>query len=688
MKLFLAFACAVLSANIALAAPSPEPANGAVPAASAPLTVEDFYKDPVLGSGQLSPNGRYLAYFHGPDHPGVLITDLQTSKVKGVLGLSKDGVPVKGMHVDWIRWKGNDRILVGVSLVDLRRLGGRPDTEIMHASLGQYIVAIDRESGAQVQLLGGDKRDRLSGAFVDLLDALRKDPAHVLVVSDDPYGGARVYRVDVRTGQGQVIDSAGRDIIGWTTDEGGNVVIRARRGVASEVIEGRSPGETDWTLITRVVRKDRKTMKDFEFLGPTEKPGEFYVAVQPKTAAEGEFRTLRTFDIKTRTLSEPIWRELGRDIESVLYEGDSYRLTGVCFTTDVQVCDFKDPNLTSYFKGVANHFQNQRSIVPISISDDGQWWLFDVSGPNERSGYYLLDWKTRQLDFLGSRYPSLPEDKLGKGEKFVYAARDGVSIPSYLLRPANDMAADAKGRKPLVVMPHGGPESRDFMAYDTWGQIYASRGYFVFKPNFRGSRGYGKSWMDAGARQWNGRMADDITDGVKALIAKGEVDPDRICIAGASYGGYAALLAGAKHPELYKCVVSWAGISDLSEMLKTERAIFDGGEAYHFWVGLIGDPATDKPAIIAASPITYAASYQPPVLLVHGKDDDIVDQNQSIMMETALRRAGKSVQLSLYGEEGHPEFDTKENAIRAYNEMAAFVDKYLARPGPAAAARP
>src|SRR5207244_12905956 len=128
------------------------------------------------------------------------------------------------------------------------------------------------------------------------------------------------------------------------------------------------------------------------------------------------------------------------------------------------------------------------------------------------------------------------------------------------------------GPRPLIVMPHGGPQVRDSSDYDAWSQYLATRGYLVFQPNFRGSGGYGVDWRHAGEGQWGARMQDDVTDGVKALIASGQADPNRICVFGASYGGYAALIGGAQNPELYKCVVSWAGISDLVKLLKQERS--------------------------------------------------------------------------------------------------------------------
>ena len=153
-------------------------------------------------------------------------------------------------------------------------------------------------------------------------------------------------------------------------------------------------------------------------------------------------------------------------------------------------------------------------------------------------------------------------------------------------------------------MPHGGPEVRDALGYDRWAQALATRGYLVFQPNFRGSSGYGRAWTEAGYREWGGRMQDDLTDGVAALVAAGKADPKRICIAGASYGGYAALYGGATQPDLYRCVVSVAGVSDLPALVEHERRANGprSGE-YQYARAVIGDPEAERDKLVRTSPV-------------------------------------------------------------------------------------
>ncbi len=232
-------------------------------------------------------------------------------------------------------------------------------------------------------------------------------------------------------------------------------------------------------------------------------------------------------------------------------------------------------------------------------------------------------------------------------------------------------------------MPHGGPEDRDSFDYDDWTQILATRGYLVFQPNFRGSSGYGDAYAEAGYGQWGLRMQDDVTDGVRELIADGRADPNRICIFGASYGGYAALMGGAQNPDLYRCVVSWAGVSDLVSMMKWQRRQADGLDdpTYLYWRKAIGDPDTDAERLQRNSAVTYAKTYGPPVLLLHGLKDDTVPSEQSDEMFHALRNAKKDVRLITQKHEGHPRW-IAEHEQSALTEILAFLEAHIGAGAP------
>ena len=258
---------------------------------------------------------------------------------------------------------------------------------------------------------------------------------------------------------------------------------------------------------------------------------------------------------------------------------------------------------------------------------------------------------------------------LSQVESVKYDARDGLSIPAYLTLPkGRDPAA-----LPLIVMPHGGPFIRDTWSYNPWAQFLADRGYAVLQPNFRGSTGYGRAFVEAGEGQWGRKMQDDIDDGVKWLVQLGKVDPRLVCIMGASYGGYAAMWGAARNPEIYRCAISFAGISDVKAMLKYDSRIGVPRRYYRDWRDRVrGDAGFDLDAI---SPIEAADRIRVPLLIAHGKDDTNVPVSQSVKFHEALTRAGVPHEYVIYEGEGH-DFEKVENSADFLRRVEAFLTKH------------
>lgn len=661
------------------------PSSNAETAPAAP-SLDEFLKKPAFGAAAMSPDGRYLAIAHdgdvnSDDVTGVAVTDLKTRVTVPIITLNEGGESTKGMTVDWIEWKGPNRIVMGVTLLRYDRMGDPKTGRVVGARYGRFLMAVNRDGSHSIQLLKGDIWNSDRGAFINLLDVLPNDPDHVLAIAPRTMGFLAVWKVNIQTGETEMVEAGDEHTYGWATDGQANIVARLREDSDTEVIEGRAPGKTEWTTIIRLKPKKLEDLNDFDILGPAEKPGQVYVSVKPKIKADGDFHQLKIYDTTTSTLGPSLWPNLNYDIRSIVYDSHTHKLAGVCYTTDVYTCDFSDPITQANARAIAKYFSNQRSIVPLSVSEGRQWWLLSVEGGDEPEGYYLFNWNAKTIDRFASRFSDVPRQALGSTSAWRYTARDGTPLTAYLTRPR----WAPPGPMPLVVLPHGGPEMRDSLRYDRWAQFLATQGYLVAQPNFRGSSGYGVSFAEAGYGQWGGRMADDITDAVRQLIKAGQADPSRICIFGGSYGGYAALFAGATHPELYKCVVSWAGLSDLNVDMGYEKLRYGTeSEGYRYWLKSIGDPDKDGAAMKAASPVTYAASYQPPVLLIHGKEDWNVPIEQSQIMEHALQHAGKSVRLSVYQYEGHTDWDPP-NEKAALAEVLAFIEAHIAPATPPAA---
>jgi dipeptidyl aminopeptidase/acylaminoacyl peptidase len=296
-----------------------------------------------------------------------------------------------------------------------------------------------------------------------------------------------------------------------------------------------------------------------------------------------------------------------------------------------------------------------------------------VEAPKHPPVFYYLDRTTHQATQIASTYPDLKPDDLGQMKPYPYSARDGLKIPAYITLPPG---RDPK-KLPAVVLPHGGPDARDEIEFNWWAQFLANRGYVVLQPNYRGSSGYGDKFTSEGLHQWGLKMQDDITDGVKKMIADGIADPKRICIVGASYGGYAALAGATFTPDLYACAASMAGISDLRQLLRRERKQYGPQSGVvSFWQSRIGDFSDDAEQLVATSPAFHAGRVKCPILLLHGADDTTVWIEQSRIMEDALQKAGKPVQfVTLQGDDHY--FTLPETRIRMLTELEAFLKKNI-----------
>lgn len=372
------------------------------------------------------------------------------------------------------------------------------------------------------------------------------------------------------------------------------------------------------------------------------------------------------------TISGPILASEGRDIERVVTDINRV-VHGVEYAGFKPAYVFFDEKLDERVRAIQGRIAGPASRL-VSWSDDFRRLIFEISGGWTAGAYLMFDEGVSAPTFLAESRSDFEKQHVVPVEITSYTAQDGLEIPA-LVTAREDVRA--KGGAPLIVMPHGGPESHDVYGFDWLAQYFASRGYVILQPQFRGSDGFGYELLVAGEGEWGGKMQSDLDDGVRHLIAGGLADKDRVCMVGASYGGYAALAAGAFSPDMYRCIVAIAPVSDLRKKLQRARSERGRGDwVIDYWESLYGADASEKDILRSISPANHADAFQAPVLLIHGEKDTVVDISQSTTMHKALKRAKKDVTfIKLKGEDHW--LTQEKTRVEALKAAAEFIDQHL-----------
>lgn len=370
-------------------------------------------------------------------------------------------------------------------------------------------------------------------------------------------------------------------------------------------------------------------------------------------------------------LSERLDTLGGVSERSALFHPTTGCLAGFMVFDDWFTYDYFDPAMKAVIDKVAQLMGQAYRFSISDFSEDPNRLIVYGESASDAGSYFLIDATAGTKTLIGRNYPDLPEAWITQKQAITYKAGDGLDIHAYLTLPPGK----APKNLPLIVLPHGGPEARDYIDFDWETQAFASRGYAVLQPNFRGSSGYGTDFLEACYGEWGRKMQSDLSDGIHNLVAKGVVDSKRVAIYGESYGGYAALAGATLDPVgTYTCAVSVAGVSDIQSMLNYEIGDnYEGnsGHAILLEKRMFGD-ARDYDAI---SPYKQAARASCPILLMHGTDDTVVPIDQSERMERALQDAGKTVQLIVFPSQTHWE-DQAAGRVAMIQAAMNFIAKY------------
>ncbi|HEX3919214.1 MAG TPA: S9 family peptidase [Caulobacteraceae bacterium] len=334
---------------------------------------------------------------------------------------------------------------------------------------------------------------------------------------------------------------------------------------------------------------------------------------------------------------------------------------------------FFDPGDEMAWRAVKAAFVGQ-GITLESLSADHKRLVLQVDSPTDGLGYALIDLRSGANTWLGEAYAGLRSADIGKKTTVSFKAADGLQLTGYLTLPNG---RDPKNL-PLIVFPHGGPAARDEPGFDWWAQGMASRGYAVLQVNYRGSDGFGWDFMAAGFGQWGGKMQTDLSDGVRYLAAQGTIDPKRVCIVGASYGGYAALAGATIDLGVYRCAVDVEGPSDLAKLIEWDKARVGGRSAVEYdryWGRYMAAADSHDPHLARISPADLADKVTIPLMIIHGKDDSVVPFEQSQMMADALHKAGKPFDFVVLNHEDHW-LSTGATRLQMLQATMDFVEKH------------
>jgi dipeptidyl aminopeptidase/acylaminoacyl peptidase len=472
-----------------------------------------------------------------------------------------------------------------------------------------------------------------------------------------------LYQLHISTGEKTLVRKNTDQIAGWDFDHDGNLRLAERTNKAGD---------------TEILRVDPDGLKQvysctvLEDCGVVgfDQPGKNVYLVTNKGSldlAELETMNPATGEI-TKVESDP---EKRVDIEGLEMSQVDYHPLFTEYVDDTRRLYFKDKAFEKEYQWLQSKLPG-KEIAFGTRSADENIWIVSAHSDTEPGETYLWNRKQKTLDLQYKIREELPRASLSPRKPFHYKSSDGLDIPAYLTLPKGLPTKNL----PLVVLPHGGPWARDVAGYDTFAQFFANRGYAVLQPNFRASTGYGKKFLNAGNGEWGRKMQDDLTWGVKALVADGTVDKKRVGIFGGSYGGYATLAGVAFTPDVYAAAVAYVAPSNLITLLDAIPPYWEAGRKQMYT--RMADPTTSegKALLVAESPLTQAKAIVTPLLVVQGKNDPRVNVRESSQIVAAVRDNGKPVEYIVAPDEGHG-FARPINNLALVTAMEEFFAKYL-----------
>jgi dipeptidyl aminopeptidase/acylaminoacyl peptidase len=641
------------------------------PAAATPPPIESFFENATFGGARLSPSAHYLAArIGGPGkHDVLVVIDLETNKIQPVASFSD-------ADIGKFQWVNDERLVF--DLTD--KTVGQGDVRY-----GPGLYAVNRDGSRGMQLV-----DRNANFITGMASAAERkllpwntflldqqgprNSEFVYVASPDvsETGKVRVVnllRLNTLTGKTTTMQRPAA-VQSWMLDQKGEPRLAIGTEGDKITISYRDPASGAWRALTSY--KQYGGSRDaFAPLG-FGADGTLYVAAH----GASDTSAVHTFNFATGKINpEPLVVTTGYDFDGQLVFNQD-KVLGLRITTDATVNVWFDADMKALQEKVDKLLPITNNLVSVPHQSGAPWVLVQAYSDVVPTTWFLYNSKTGALSKIGESRPHIDHTQMGHQQFVRYKARDGLEIPALLTLPH----AGSGKNLPMVVLVHGGPWVRG----STWGwhresQFLASRGYAVLEPEFRGSKGFGTKHYQAGWKQWGLAMQNDVADGTRWAIAQGFADPKRICIAGASYGGYATLMGLVNDPDLYKCGVDWVGVTDINLMYTgTWLGNSDAADEWKKMPEIIGDPVKDAAQLKATSPIEQAARITQPVLMAYGGVDHRVPLYHGQRFYDAVKRTNPNVEWVEYPEEGHG-WRLEKNNIDFWGRVEKFLDKNIGK---------
>lgn len=617
--------------------------------ATAQLPLSDFYQMPFMSNMQLSPDGNYLiALKNIGEETAIICINLATGE-----SFYPSKTDNKKFKFNWIKWANNDRILISIRYTS--RMGQGSGLSFYETRL----VSLDAKKPSEMVNMGAVTE---TSQFQDRV--LGKDPENpdkiFISVDRDIQNHPSVFKVNVNTGAATPVKKADSRIDEWYLDAQG--VVRAGYGYNDNTreitIRLLDPITDKWV---NAWENTNSGNPDITILGFGKKPTDMYLLAD----YEGRQAVYKADLSKEGYPKELMLSDKERDISGeLIYSKDSKDVVGIYYNDGSDKSIFWQNDYKNFQAGLDKVLPNSSNYIT-SMSDDGRKYILSSYSNGMPAAFYYGNRDTKQLTPIATLYPSLTENVLVKKEFMTFKARDGLKLDGYLSRPKNTKD------KPIatIILPHGGPMTEDNVEFDSFSAFLVNRGYAVFQPNFRGSSGRGHEFMMKAMGGMGLEMQDDLEDAVKFLIDEKIAAPKKVCIVGASYGGYAALMGATKTPDLFQCSISFAGISDLKKLRAGSR-YYENKNAMRDQIG------NDSEQLIKTSPVRMIDKIKIPILLIHGSKDAVVSVEQSRIMADELKDQHKTFEY-IELEDGTHYLDNLQHRKQTFEAMEAFLKKYL-----------